>query len=704
MKIKINTTILIFLLAGNLILPFSHCTYGQPPKLILKDTFIIYTSSQPEDPVYKAIEALQKDIEKVSGNKSLIQDLSAIDTPGIVILNSKQDQLVDPLSGWEAHRVFYNQLNRIPQVILQGSDIRGTIYAIYTFSERILGVPPLWYYCGWEPDQQKEIQIPVDLDIHCKSPEVKYRAWFPNDMDLLTPWRKLSKVNNEIWLETALRLKLNTIEWFDSEKQRFDEEYSVSPTTELISQYGLVNTTHHHSPLNASFRNWGDYWEKVRHVRAPELSLSNEDALEEYWRYNVETINRAGMEMIWVLGFRGAGDHPFWETFQDAPVSMKERGEVVSRMLKKQRDLVIEITGNPNAQFRTIFYDELSDLLADGYIHPPDDPTLIWNFVAARRDHYPNEDLQKLDPGKNLNLGYYFNYQFTSTGSHLAAAEGPRKMEQNYRYVDQKSTKPILFSVVNAGNIREHVMELAANAAMVWDLENYTSDLFLKKFCIQYYGDSLADQIASLYKDYYNAYWEPKKGDLDGFNRQYIFQDLRYRRAITKIAEFMDKPYNPNPLTDLSTERMPGRTFRIVPADNETDNQIDAIINGTSVSGERFLQVKKSAEEIEQQLKGYPSIFFYDNLVAQASFMYDLNQTLVNIAGAYQLKPGIKRLNLVQQALNAAKNARQVLRSTEHGPFHSWYDHNRVFDVDQLVRALETRFSKEKGISKQPRP
>lgn len=696
----------IRLLLTSFILIFSSYAAGQSPVLILEDPVVVYTSSQPGDPVYKAIEALQRDLEKVTGNKSRIKDLSSVDTPGIVVLNSAQDKLADPLSGWEAHRVFHDRLDKKPQVILQGSDMRGTIYAIYTFSEKILGVPPLWYYCGWEPGPERTVSIPSGLDIRFDAPEVKYRAWFPNDMDLLTPWRKRSKENDEIWLETALRLKLNTIEWLDAGKRAFDDKrtfekaYAVSPTTELIRQHGLIYTPHHHNPLNASFENWEDYWKKIRNTDPPELLLGNEDKLTEYWRYNIETIRRSGLEMIWVIGFRGAGDHPFWYTFKDAPESMQERGKVISRMLKKQRDLVIEITGNPDAQFRIIFYDELSDLLAAGYLHPPDDPDLIWNFVAARRDHYPNEDLQQLDPGADLNLGYYFNYQFTSTGSHLAPAEGPWKMERNYRYVDGKSPKPILFSVVNAGNIREHVMELSANAAMLWDLKSYAAGRFLRDFCARYYGEALADTIAALYRDYYNAYWNQKKSDLPGFGRQYIFQDLRYRRAITQIAGDMKKGrYDPDPLEDLSNEQLPGRTFRIVPGDNGTDNQVDAIIRGTSGANKRFLEVKKSAERIEQQLQGYRKTFFHDNLGARASFMHELNKALLYIAEAYPPEPGYERTELTRQARNAVKNAYEVLQSTEHGPFRSWYAHSRVFDIEQLIRTLEDTFYHQKQVT-----
>lgn len=663
----------------------------------------IVVNDRAPAPLQRAVRDLQRDLEKILGSAPpIVHDLDEAGEGTALVV-------AGPVAGWqgldrsagmkgtEAHAVYVAGDKRpYPYIVMQGSDMRGTIYAIYTFSEKVLQIPPLWYYCGWKPVRKQTIPVPADLDIRFDAPEVKYRAWFPNDMDLLEPWRRLSAENNEIWLETALRLKLNTIEWLDAGERVFNEKYTVSPTAALIHQYGLINTTHHHNPLNASFENWDNYWKRIRKMEPPGLLLANEEKLVEYWRYNIEAIHRSGLEMIWVIGFRGAGDHPFWYTFKDAPRSMKKRGAVISRMLKKQRELVMEITGNPDAQFRTIFYDELSDLLAAGYLHPPEDPDLIWNFAAARRDHYPNKDIQKLEPGKDIRLGYYFNYQFTSTGSHLAAAEGPWKMERNYRYVSRKSSDPILFSVVNAGNIREHVMELSANAAMMWDTGAYTTDRFLKKFCMQYFGSDLADSIALLYRKYYEAYWNQKRSYLEGFDRQYIFQDLRYRRAITQLAGLMGKPYDPDPLADLPNEQLPGRTFRIVPPDNGAASQVEAIIRGTSRSDELFFRVKASAERLEQQLTGYHKTFFHDNLSARASFMYYLNKTLVNMAKAYRLEPGFKRTNLIREAGDAMKKAHRALQTTEHGPFQSWYDPSRIFNVKQLIQTLDNIFLKER--------
>ena len=123
------------------------------------------------------------------------------------------------------------------------------------------------------------------------------------------------------------------------------------------------------------------------------------------------------------------------------------------------------------------FYDELSDLLAKGYLQPPTGKNMLWTFVAGRRDHYPYDDLVTFDTTKQVKLGYYMNLQFTSTGAHLAPAEGPWKMEANYRYVNTRG--PLTFSVVNAGNLREFVMEMSANARMMWDMKAYNTNSFL---------------------------------------------------------------------------------------------------------------------------------------------------------------------------------------------------------------------------------
>jgi len=677
------------------------CTLSMPEIVHAKQTDFtiplhgevkIYTSAQEGEPLYKAVTALKRDLQKITGSTAVIHNLSAMTSPGIVILNSEKDNLLPALKGWEAHHIYFSRIHAQQQLILQGADTRGAIYAIYEFSEKVLGVPPLWYFINWKPEVQKTITVPASLDIQINEPTVKYRAWFPNDMDMFSPWRRLNKENNELWLETALRHKINTIEYYEKGTYSEKTAYRLSSNFRTISSYGLVITTHHHSPLNATFRAWDDFWKGIKKVDiVPELSLANEDKIEEFWRYHIETLHRANVEMIWVIGFRAAGDHPFWKTFKDAPGSMKERGAVISKMIKKQRDLVLEITGNPKVQFRSIFYNELSDLMADGYITLPDDPNLIWNYVASRRDHFPNMDVQRLNKTDN-NLGYYFNYQFTSTGSHLAAGEGPWKMEDNYRYLAQKSTKPLLFSVVNAGNLREFVMELAANAKMMWNFNTYRTDAFLADFCRQYYGADKADRISRLYRSYYNAYWQPRHAGFQEIDRQYIFQDLRYWRAIEGIAKAMKGTYDPNPLKEMGGEQVQNRTYQIVPADNGAANQVDAIINGTATASTAFRKVTQECDEVFNALNGTSKDFFDTNLRGPAYFMYHLNTTLWNLAQAYKEGSTDKnrRSALVKQAVHELEQAQKALHGTQYPPFESWYSNNTIFNLEKTMNSLQS--------------
>ncbi len=75
-----------------------------------------------------------------------------------------------------------------------------------------------------------------DLDIFYLSPQVRYRSLLPGDQDFFTPWKRNSEENNNIWLETALRLKINTVETYST----ILPGYKMTDYAYLIDKYGLV--------------------------------------------------------------------------------------------------------------------------------------------------------------------------------------------------------------------------------------------------------------------------------------------------------------------------------------------------------------------------------------------------------------------------------------------------------------------------------
>ena len=265
-------------------------------------------------------------------------------------------------------------------------------------------------------------------------------------------------------------------------------------------------------------------------------------------------------------------------------------------------------------------------------------------------------------------------------------------MEFNYRYINNKS--PLYFSVVNVGNMREFLMELSANAKMLWDYDTYQTDQFLKDFCTQYFGEKHATDIVQLYRDYYNAYWQPKKTEFAGIERQFLFQDLRYARAFDHVYRvFYDSPSRPNlnPLREIGYERTPGRTFRI--EHNQAENQVDAILSGMEKTIPRFASVAARCSEMMPKLDPEREIFFNDNLRVYSYYMTHLSKTLYHYVYAYKHQANketlIKHLDL---AYEEAVRAKHALYEAQHGIFSTWYSDadplTRTFQIDSLLRRI----------------
>ena len=508
---------------------FSACKQNSSSKsseeiCLKRNEFKIVFSDKEDGPLQIAVNALKKDFVEVMGTEPELVDEMENDNSRleIVIVNRSSNFLSvppdkqKPLDGFESHRIYTDPENN--RIYLEGFDLRGTIFAIYTFSEEILGVPPLKYWSSWIPEKKDEIEIAANLDIFYKSPQVRYRSILPGDQDFFMPWKRLSEENNNIWLETTLRLKMNTVEAYST----IEPDSKLSEYAYLIDKYGLVLTSHHIAALNTSFSTWETYWEEERNMKAPELLLSNEKEILEFFRYNAQTVVKNDIENLWTIAFRGKVDQPFWSVFNDAPKSDKARADVINRMMQIQYDIICETTGEDKPYVRVTFYDELATLMSKDYLKPPEGENMIWTYVAARRDPYPYNDLVNFNSEKPVKLGYYMNFGFASTGAHVAPAESPWKMEFNYRYINNKS--PLYFTVVNVGNFREFVMELSAHAKMMWDYESYNTDEFLLDYCTQYFGVTKANEIAQLYKDFYASYWEPKKTFLREWNASFCFR------------------------------------------------------------------------------------------------------------------------------------------------------------------------------------
>jgi hypothetical protein len=356
-------------------------------------------------------------------------------------------------------------------------------------------------------------------------------------------------------------------------------------------------------------------------------------------------------------------------------------------MMRRQVALLKRVTGNERPLMRTVLYDECSDYMTAGLLQPPEEPTLIWSFVNARRDHFPAADVRQYRAPPHRLLGYYFNAQFTETGSHLADGEGPWKMEQNYRLV-QRSGSNLVFSVINSGNTREFPLTLAAHAQMMWDFDAYDSDRFVEQFCRRYWGAACGPQVAQLYRDYFAAYWQRRQPDLPNFPRQYIFQDLRLARATRELLRAAGTQVDGKPLLD---DREMGY-YRIAPADNSAATKVDAVLAGCGTAAHRFQAVADPCAALSSRLPEQSRSFFEQSLRRQAAFMAAASRCAVAAAQAAKVvqNPDAYR-RWMREARTSADDMESALATTTGENLADWYAPEHIFKLQETKTMIDRR-------------
>jgi len=628
--------------------------------------------------VQKAAQDLCRALEWVLKKPSpLVSKAPADSSPAIIIAGVKAG---DDVSGPEAHAI--ERHGR--QVRLIGSDMRGVIYAIYSFSEHFLDMPPWWFWAGWQPRAMSHIEIPDELKLSWTSPQVRWRGWFPNDTDLLSPW--IQRDYTAHWdrvLETMLRLKLNLLDV---------GEFSDDSLRKLRvpRDRGLVVTTTHLAPFGASLRDWPEFWQKQGREKTPPLRLADMALLETFWEHHIHLALQEKVEMIWMIGLRGDGDKGFYKTFLDAPPDDAARARVLQEVMQRQVALLQRVTGQREPLMRTVIYDEASDYMAAGLLHPPELPSLIWNFSAARHDHFPAPDLRRYRAPASRPLGYYFNVQFTNTGSHLADGEGPWKMELNHRLLLDCGPN-VQLSIVNSGNTREFPLTLSAHARMMWDFTSYDSDRFLRDFCQRYWGEKHAPQLATLYRDFFDAYWQQRKPDIPGFPRQYLFHDLRIARA---ARDLMRATIEPGPEDELLGDRGIGY-YRIVPEDNRTTTKADAVRLGHHAAARRFAAVADQCDARSQPLDAQVVLFFDQSRRLQARFLAAASEWTAACAEAYLARAArATHAAWMLKAQSAAELMSKQLREADsRGSLKDWHAPEKIFGLQETREMIQRRVS-----------
>ena len=644
-------------------------TSSVPSTVVIDGTTpILLASDQPA--LRKAAEDLAGDIEKVTGKRPDIRQ--GIKEPGkTAIFIGEQSKLAVEIRPKEltapesfsisVHQVHRNDRNPASVIVLAGADLRGTIYAVYQFSQEYLGVDPLYYWTDHEPAHRASIEIPATLDRQFPAPVFKYRGFFINDEDLLTGWapgeaKDKTGISLEVWdriYETILRLKGNTVApgtWI------FPDE----PQVKLAAKRGLIVTQHHAIPLGLNVARWPK--------DVPYNYTEHPEILEHAWKNAVNSY-LPDQEVLWTVGLRGLSDVTYASMDPSVRDNNNALGQLISKAIADQIGIVRSV--RPDAKFVTSLWQEGARLVQQGDLKIPPEVSTVW----ADDGYGYIQDQGEVTAGQ----GIYDHVAMMNGRANQLTEMVPieRSFSELGRYIKAGATE---YYLVNTSDIRPVTMSIRAVMDAVWKglpKETSPADQFYTEWSSDEFGKQAAPKLAELYKEYFNApayFGDPM--------REYGDQ-LYHTEARRMLLTYMtDSPLYAIPSQSPKWQVPRVLDFAFGPGTNRQSPKEwlqAAVAKETQQCGDaqaRWDAVWKHALALESVIPVARQPFYREQVLAMIAINRESNRILFLVSKAIQDAENGKKAEAhaeVNQAMAAFDEIERAESTAEYGKWKNWY-------------------------------
>ena len=461
----------------------------------------IYMDTNDCKGVSYAAHALLKDIKSVSGaTATLTTDagfLKKADTarPAILVGTIGHSAAIDQLVNQK--RINGNLLKGKRekfiitlidgQLVIAGSDRRGTIYGIYELSQQ-MGVSP-WYDWADVPVEHHD-SIFVNKGIYTDGePAVRYRGIFLNDeAPCLTSWVKNTYGTGygdhrfyQRVFELVLRLRGNMM-WPAMWGWAF---YADDPENEKTAdEMGVVMSTSHHEPMA---RNHQEY-ARNRKGWGPWNYQKNKANLQKFFREGIERMK--GTEQIVTIGMRGDGDEA---------MSAEADTKLMTNIINDQRKIIADVTGRKASETPQVWalYKEVLDYYDKG-MKVPDDVTLLLcddNWGDVRR--VPNAKERKHKGG--WGLYYHVDYVGAPRNSKMLNVTPVQNPWEQLTLAYENGIDRLW--ILNVGDLKPMEYPISQFMDMAWNPRKYDVNNITRHtrdWCAQQFGESQADEAARI--------------------------------------------------------------------------------------------------------------------------------------------------------------------------------------------------------------
>ncbi len=498
---------------------FSRCQTKNSFTLVdnKNNAVIILAASEPEC-VRLAVQDLTTDIEKITGSRIAIENqLSQGDTRPKVIVGTAglSDSNLNPhlasyaqIKGkWEAYQIQSADGN----LVIAGSDERGTMFGVYRFIEDFLGVDPLYFWSDHAPEK-KSVLTWDNISVTQASPTFNYRGWFINDEDLLSEWHESGGVRNidyafygqvvnpdimEKVVESLVRLRMNLIIPASFIDIRNPAEARL---VQVAAKRGVFLSMHHIEPMGVSAFTFFNYWKEKTGEKPLFSFFSSREKLEEVWRVYAEEWAKYP-NVIWQIGLRGIADRPMWMADPGISQNSEDRGKLISEAMQTQRELIASVDKRPSPPMTTTLWMEGSALNKEGFLKIPENTTIVFS------DNSPGwkwqDDFYQTDRIPENTYGVYYHHQLWGSGPHLAQGVPPHQTYRVFKDAVEKGATE--YAILNVSNIRQFLLGLSSSGQLLYNFDQYSPETFVKNWAAGRF-DSNEQEVTDLYQAYFDGF------------------------------------------------------------------------------------------------------------------------------------------------------------------------------------------------------
>ncbi|MGA3323613.1 MAG: glycosyl hydrolase 115 family protein, partial [Terriglobia bacterium] len=572
-------------------------------------TTLLIDANEPV-PVQKAASDLASDMEKVFGARVQVvhRPADAKATTIWIGLKGELPKSIERPSGWEklTLQAVRDPLPASPihqAIVLTGADMRGTIYAIYQFSQEFLGVDPLYWWTDHPPARRAQVLVPSGFKEVQGPPTFRYRGWFINDEDLLTGWKPGlddgTGISLETWdrvFEAILRLKGNMV-------CPSTFKFPYEPQVVAAGERGLILTQHHVETLGLNTYRWPS--------DQPYSFISHADILTAAWKRAVSQYRNS--EIIWTVGYRGQHDRPFWTVDKDAPSSDEERARVISTAIEAQMAVVRSTVREPI--FIMNAWQESSKFAQEGFLHLPEGVSLVW----------PDNGQGLIQDGGTISKGqgvYYHTAMISGRSNHFTEGIPLERIARELgRTVRAGATNYLLD---NTANVRPVVMTTRALMELAWQADPWTnprvdqSSVYLEKWCKEEFGAAAAPALQDYYRAYFAAparYGEQEDATME----DHYYQSVARRLLLGLIA---------------GNDTSPGKRYLGEPEFSNVKGGGEFLAKITAEADSRWSRARLLAEKAKPLVPADRQDFFQASVLTQVDIHVHSNRILMHLARA----------------------------------------------------------------------